>query len=249
MRLRRDVCLVGGGPAFGFGLTSGTDAHAYLLDGGDELALVDCGMGTELSREQLLAHVRADGADPASISRLFVTHYHADHCAGAAAYRSALGVEVLAGQEAADALESGDHVATSFSAARDLGLYAADAEFPPCPVGTRLSDGDEVQVGRLTVRFLSTPGHCAGHGSYLVTGGERTYLLSGDALFAGGRLLLQGTHDCDLQRSLGSVRTLAALEFDSLLPGHGPLALTGGRDHALSALASIDSLGIPPSLV
>ena len=249
MRLTRDVCLVGGGPTFGFGLTPGPDAHVYLIDGGDELALVDCGTGTDASVEQLLANVRGDGADPTAIRRLFVTHYHADHSAGASRYHAELGVEVLASDETADALEAADHTATSFDAARERGYYAEDSSFPPCPVGTRLQDGDEVPVGRLTLRFVATPGHSAGHGAYLVTGGDRTYLLSGDALFAGGRLLLQATHDCDLQQSLASVRTLSQLDFDSLLPGHGPLALTGGRDHARTALAIIDALGIPPGLV
>lgn len=249
MRLTRDIHLVGGGPAFGFGLTPGADAHAYLIDGGDELALVDCGTGTDASLEQLLANVAEAGLDPASITRLFVTHYHADHCAGAWRYRTRLGLDVVASHETAEALQAGDHEATSFQAAQARGYYPDDVEFLPCPVQTRLQDGDEVRVGRLTVRLVATPGHCAGHGAYLVTGGERTYLLSGDSLFAGGRLLLQATHDCDLQLSLEAVRTLAALEFDSLLPGHGPLVLTGGRDHARSALACIDALSVPPSLV
>lgn len=249
MRLTRDVHLVGGGPTFGFGLTPGPDAHAYLIDGGGELALVDCGTGTDASRDALLANVREAGLDPGSISQLFVTHYHADHCAGASRYRDQLGLEVLASGETADALETADHTATSFTAARSLGYYPGELAFPACPVGTRLHDGDEVRVGRLAFRFVATPGHCTGHGAYLVTGGERTYLFSGDSLFAGGRILLQATHDCDLQLSLDAVRTLAALDFDSLLPGHGPLALTGGRDHALMALATIDALGVPAGLV
>ena len=44
MRLTPDVCLVGGG-MFGFGLTSPGDCHVYLLDGGDELVLIDAGIG------------------------------------------------------------------------------------------------------------------------------------------------------------------------------------------------------------
>ena len=48
---------MGGGPFTGFGLSADFDAHVYLLDGGDELALVDCGMGTELGRQRVLERI------------------------------------------------------------------------------------------------------------------------------------------------------------------------------------------------
>ena len=248
MRLTADVSLVGGGPTFGFGLTTGADAHCYLLDGGESSALIDCGMGSPGSMDLLLANVRAAGCDPDSIHHLFLTHYHADHCAGASRYRARLGLQVVAGGETADALEASDHRATSYDIALARGLFPAEPSFPPCPVAVRLADGDELQVGRLTVRYLATPGHCGGHGAYLVTGGERIYLLTGDALFAGGHLLLQATWDCDLQSSLATVRALAGVSFDSLLPGHGALALSGGMLHVAAAMAVIDSLGVPTNL-
>ena len=84
---------------------------------------------------------------------------------------------------------------------------------------------------------------------YLVTGGERTYLLAGDAVFAGGKLLLQAIPDCDLRPSLASVRRLAELEFDALLPGHGAIALHDGGAHVGAAVAAIDRLAVPPSMV
>jgi glyoxylase-like metal-dependent hydrolase (beta-lactamase superfamily II) len=249
MRLTDDVVLAGGGTLTGFGISADFDAHCYLLDGGDELALVDCGMGTDTGMERLLANVAKAGCDPERISRLFLTHYHADHAGGAARYRERLELTVGASSVTAAALESGDHEATSFRAARELGIFPDDFEYPPCPVDDRLDDGDERRVGRLTLRFVATPGHSAGHGSYLVSGGEGVYLLAGDAVFAGGKLFLQATADCDLQASLESVRRLAALDFDAFLPGHGPIALRDGRAHVDAAKAAIDSLAVPPSLV
>jgi glyoxylase-like metal-dependent hydrolase (beta-lactamase superfamily II) len=248
MRLTRDVALVGGGSTFGFGLTSGSDAHCYLLDGGDSAALIDCGMGSPESLNLLLDNVLAAGTRPDSIRHLALTHYHADHCAGAKRYRDHLGLQVLAGHETAEALEAGNHASTSYAAALARGVFPSDVPFPPCPVDVRLSDGEVFRVGRLTVRYLSTPGHCAGHGAYLVTGGERIYLFTGDALFAGGQMLLQATWDCDLQASLATIRVFAELTFDSLLPGHGALALSGGMDHVAAAMATIESLGVPKNL-
>jgi glyoxylase-like metal-dependent hydrolase (beta-lactamase superfamily II) len=250
MRLTPDVALVGGGTITGFGLSADFDAHVYLLDGGGgELALVDCGMGTELGRERVLGRIRDAGCDPADVQRLLLTHYHTDHAGGAAAYREELELRVSIGADVQAALEGPDHEATQFGPAQRAGIFPADYAYRGCPVDEPLRDGDELAVGRLQVRYLATPGHCAGHGSYLVRGGERTYLLAGDAVFHGGKLFLQGIPDCDLQASLASVRRLSELEFDALLPGHGAIALQDGGAHVAAAMNAINALGVPPNIV
>ncbi|MGX6449948.1 MBL fold metallo-hydrolase, partial [Patulibacter sp. S7RM1-6] len=53
-------------------VTSPWDCHVYLLDGGDELALVDAGAG--LAPDALLANVAAAGHDPARVRHLLLTH-------------------------------------------------------------------------------------------------------------------------------------------------------------------------------
>jgi glyoxylase-like metal-dependent hydrolase (beta-lactamase superfamily II) len=249
MRLTPDVALIAGGPLTGFGLSADFDAHVYLLDGGDELALIDCGLGTEAGQAALLGRVAELGLDPSRIRRLFVTHYHADHAGGAGRYRARLGLSVAAAAEVAGALATADGEATSFRSASALGFFPPAYDYAPCPVDDALEDGDVRAVGRLSVRAIATPGHCAGHTSYLVTGGERTYLLAGDALFAGGRILLQAIPDCDLGASLASIRRLADVTFDALLPGHGSIALTGGGAHAAAAVAAMDRLAVPVGLV
>jgi glyoxylase-like metal-dependent hydrolase (beta-lactamase superfamily II) len=249
MRLSSEVLLVGGGALTGFGLSADFDAHVYLLDGGSELALVDCGMGTELGRERVLANVRGDGLDPAAITRLLLTHYHTDHASGAARYREALGPRVAFSAAERRALEEPDHDRTSFAPAQQAGIFPPDFTYPGCPVDDALEDGDELAVGHLRVRYLATPGHCAGHGSYLVEGREATYLLGGDALFAGGKLFLQATADCDLRASLDTVLRLGDLRFDALLPGHGPVVLHDAAEHVGTAVSLIRSLAVPPNLV
>jgi glyoxylase-like metal-dependent hydrolase (beta-lactamase superfamily II) len=247
MRLTDDIVLVGGGSYTGFGVSADFDAHCYLLDGGDELALVDCGTGTKTAMERLLANIADAGLDPARISHLFLTHFHTDHAGGAGRYRDRLGCSVAISADAAEALEQGDHEATSLAPGQRAGLFPADFDYPACPVADRLADGDEHRVGRLTVRFVATPGHCAGHGSYLVSGRGRTYLLACDAVFAFGKVAVLATADCDLQALLSSVRRLAGEEFDALLPGHAQIVLDGGKAHVEQARATIDSLNVPPN--
>lgn len=248
MRLTDEVMLVGGGPFTGFGLSSDFDAHVYLLDGGEELALVDCGMGTKAGIARVVANIKGDGLDVGRVDRLLLTHYHTDHAGGAARYREQLELRVAFSGLEREALETADHERTSFAAAQTAGIFPENFSYPGCPVDDPLYDGDEISIGHLTVRYLATPGHCAGHGSFLVEGRERTYLLGGDAVFVGGKLLLQATADCSLQQSLATILNLESVAFDALLPGHGPLSLTDGHAHVDAAAGSIRNLSIPPNL-
>ena len=81
--------MVGGGVTNAFGLSDDPDCHVYLIDGGDELALIDCGMAYGDSLERILGNVRAEGLDPARITKVIVTHYHMDHAGGAARFSRA----------------------------------------------------------------------------------------------------------------------------------------------------------------
>src|SRR5262245_46504204 len=107
VRITNEVYVVGGGVTNAFGLSEDPDCHVYLIDGGDELALIDCGMADGDSLERILSNVRNDGLDPARITKIIVTHYHIDHAGGAADFRDRLGVDVVAPAGAAPALRTG----------------------------------------------------------------------------------------------------------------------------------------------
>lgn len=91
------------------------------------------------------------------------THLHADFVSGSREL-AAQGAEVLASA-------------------------AADLQFPHRP----LQDGDEVELGGLTLRALATPGHTPEHLSYLLLDGP-----SPVALFSGGSLLVGAVARTDL---------------------------------------------------
>lgn len=247
LRLTDDILLVGGGPISGAGLTEGPDSHIYLLDGGDVVALVDCGLGSDDSVARILRRLEAETADGADRS-LLLTHAHADHAGGAAALRSS-GFRVHASAAVAAAIEAGDDETTGTAAGRAAGIFPDDYRPTPVPVDAVVDDGQVLEIGRLKVTVIATPGHAAGHTAYLVEGPAGSALLSGDTLFLFGRILLQPVPDCDLVAHVASLRRLGEYEFDALLPGHGGFVVNGGRGHLDMALGAIDSLRIPPNLI
>ncbi|MCC6792460.1 MAG: MBL fold metallo-hydrolase [Thermomicrobiales bacterium] len=249
MRLTSEIALVGSG-AFGFDLTSPGDAHVYLIDGGDELALVDAGCGGTIGdTELILRTAKADGFDLDRISRLLLTHYHFDHMGGAAEMRDRLGLTVHASPLAAKALSEGDETAISLPGARAAGYVPDHYRLNACPAEPSLVEGAKFNVGRLSVTVYETPGHAAGHVSFLVEGGERTTLVQGDVVFHGGTIFLQNVPDCSIQDYATSVRKLAALDFDAFLPGHLAISLRDGKRHVSAAASQFEKLMVPRNLV
>jgi glyoxylase-like metal-dependent hydrolase (beta-lactamase superfamily II) len=227
-------------------MTDPFDCHVYLLDGDDELALVDCGAGMGLDR--ILENVRADGFDPRQIRHLLLTHAHGDHAGGASRARSTLSLQVIAAAEAAAWLRAGDERAISLDLARHAGIYPDDYHLNPCPVDVEVREGDAIAVGDLDVRVYDTPGHSRGHCSYLFSDGNRSCLFAGDAVFFGGRILLQATWDCSVQESVATVRKLSELRLDVLLAGHASLVLSDAQRHLDLAMGWVNRLLPPPQL-
>ena len=116
MQLTEHIYLVASGD-MGFSLTHPLDCHVYLVDGGEEAALIDAGAG--LGTEDLLAGIRATGLDVSRIRWLLLTHPHADHAGGAAALREAMcGLRVATASEAAPWVSAADEHLTSLDFAR-----------------------------------------------------------------------------------------------------------------------------------
>ena len=91
MRLTPDVALVGGG-SFGFDLVLGSTATSTCSTAATNSPWsTPASAAASATTDRILANVAADGYDPGRISRLFLTHYHADHAGGAAEMRERLG--------------------------------------------------------------------------------------------------------------------------------------------------------------
>ncbi len=248
MRLTDRICLVGSG-GLGVNLTDPFDCHIYLIDGGDELAIVDVGSGFGI--DAILENVRRDGYDPARISHVILTHAHGDHAGGSARMLAALDDRpmVYLSSERAEALRTGDEVAVSIDIGKTVGIYPSDYTLEPCRVDVELADGSTIQVGDLSIEVFETPGHADGHVSLLFEENGKRQLFAGDVVFFGGKILLQAIHDCRLDRQIASLRKLRSLEVDGLFPGHFTFSLADGQQHIERANQVLDKLLIPEQAV
>ena len=129
-----------------------------------------------------------------------LTHGHSDHADGIEAILKSSPVPVYLGPDDLDLL--------SWRPSQDL-LHVPQ-------------DGDRLEVGGLTLRFMPTPGHTPGGVCYRLEQAGAPICFVGDTLFAGsiGRSNPAGLYQTHLESVRERVLTLVP---DTLLfPGHGP---------------------------
>lgn len=160
--------------------------------------------------------VEAAAADGMRLIGALVTHTHQDHVGGSLAAWGMPGR--IPGLE--ELLER---------VPMKIYVHRAEREFPG-GLGSdlvKVDHQDTLQIGRLTLTFMHTPGHTPGSQCFLVDG----RLISGDTLFIGscGRTDLPGSDPREMYYSL--TQRLGALPDETLLlPGHnygGPSSTIG----------------------
>ncbi|SER54074.1 Glyoxylase, beta-lactamase superfamily II [Faunimonas pinastri] len=245
MKICDGIYLVASGGS-GFDLSHDLDCNAWLMDAGDGLVLFDTGAGSEPGA--LAEAIRDDGLDPATLHTIFLTHAHADHSGGTVSLlRDAPAAQVTCGVRTAEILKAKDERLISLDRARG-GYYPLDYAWE-APAVHRVLEADlSSRFGALEVTLIETPGHSADHCSFLVKDRGRTSLISGDALFAGGRIFLQEIEDCSVAQAIATVRKLAELPFETFLPGHGLFSLRNGSRHAQAGRQYADRNVPPPQL-
>ncbi|BDY05856.1 MBL fold metallo-hydrolase [Ferrimonas sp. YFM] len=168
-------------------------------------ALIDPGGDAEL----LLDAIEEKGL---TLERVLLTHGHIDHVGVARVLAQRLGVPV-----------EGPHRDDQFlldmlpEEARTYGFPMVEAFMPE----RYLEQGDRIQVGRLTLEVLHTPGHTPGH--LVFHNPEADIAFVGDLIFAGsvGRTDFEGGNQGDLIHSITQLLWPLG-EQTELVPGHGP---------------------------
>lgn len=188
-------------------------ANCYLLaDNGGVAAIIDPGGDPG----EIISAVEREGWTPAAVIN---THGHIDHVAANRAVAERYRVPLLIHGADASALTDPGLSLSS------LGLGRPDSP----PPDRELSDGDEIPVGGLTLKVISTPGHSPGSVCLLLERGEESAIIfTGDTLFAGGvgRTDFPGG---SLDRLISSIRDRLLVFPDRtvILPGHGGSSTIG----------------------
>jgi hydroxyacylglutathione hydrolase len=145
------------------------------------------------------------------ITHVVETHIHADYASGAKALAECTGAELA------------------------VSAHDAGERFQYMMPHRGLRDGDVVQVGKLQLKALHTPGHTPEHLSFVLQqgSGEMTAIFTGDFLFVGslGRPDLLGEEEtarlaAELYRSV-SERIAELPDAVQVFPGHGAGSLCG----------------------
>jgi len=137
------------------------------------------------------------------------THGHVDHIGGNS--------DIVGKYRVPLAMHAADTGMLQVSDYIELSLLLGARNSPP--PDRLLAEGDEIAVGRMTLRVMHIPGHTAGSVGFVAAG----VLFSGDTLFCGGvgRTDLPGGSWKDLEKSIRE-RILTLPEETIVLPGHGP---------------------------
>ena len=230
--------------------------NTWLLDCGDGVwALIDTGVGLEMSREALGAALDERGLAFEQIRYLLGTHHHPDHFGASRAYQEQTGARVhlhpLELQRIEYSLAATTEDMLRHSRRHGMAIPPSAAEGAPRPrdvwagsfeptlrIDHSLADDEVLVLGNRRLRVVWTPGHTPGHCCFLE--------LESGVLFVGDHLLPKitphvGVYPTSPPNPLGdflaSQEKIAALENVSLVcPAHGP-TFTDHRHRARQLIA------------
>jgi glyoxylase-like metal-dependent hydrolase (beta-lactamase superfamily II) len=196
--------------------------NAFLIVD-DEVTLIDS--GTPNRTKTILSALGRAGRQPSDLKHIPITHHHVDHTGSLAALVEATGAKTYV--HPADApVVSGEAPMPGPNPGSLLGhvvgpiISRVGPKLQPAKIDQEINDGDELPVAG-GLKVLHTPGHTAGHVSYLMAdhGGV---LFAGDAAANLLRVGLPiGMYTEDMAQARESFRKLAELEFDVACFGHG----------------------------
>lgn len=163
MQLTDTVALVGSGDTR---LTSGYDCNVYAVDAPEGAVLIDTGAGESVST--LLGRARDTFG---TVTRVLLTHAHANHSPGGVACQEA-GIDVIAAESTSSLLEHGDETELGVDVAREEGVYPPDYSFTNFEPNQTFTPPTTLIVAGRTFEAIPLAGHAADHVVYLTEGPE-----------------------------------------------------------------------------
>ena len=214
MQILKNLYQVGGdlnGATFDLMGALWNDGNSYILKTNEGLIMFDCGCGDTMG--QIFDNMRDWNLSPDDIRYCLLTHPQLDHAGGAHILKKS-GVKLIAIEETADAVSSGDE--------RCCG-YLYHKTFKPVKVDHIVSHGDLLDILGFKISVLHFPGHSMGCTAYSFIHENKHIVVSGDIIgtLLAGDFGWDGSIDFDKKIYTESLRKFAKIDMDIMLPGHG----------------------------
>ena len=211
--------------------------NAYVVESDEGLILVDTGMPKKAGPIQ--ETIRDMGRDAKDIGHILITHHHLDHVGSLTALAVLSGATVYAPAGDAPVIR-GDRKPPGPNRRKVSGktigrvVEKIGPDQPPSKVDEELHDMDVLPIAG-GLRVIASPGHTAGHTSFLLdrAGGV---LIAGDAAGARGDKAgpptgaLFGMFTEDLDEAVRSFHKLSKFDFEVAITGHGNAITSGASE-------------------
>lgn len=225
VKVSEHVWYVQGLPGVASSANQGFNSNAGFAVTPEGVVVIDA-LGTPALGRELLRAVRSVTDKP--VRRVIVTHYHADHFYGLAAFRQA-GAEVWAHRAARDYLEGGEGAARLEQRRRDLRPWTDDMRALVAPDRWLEGDASFVLGGIGFDLIYMGPAHAPDDLVVMVRNDQ--VLFSGDIVFS-GRVPFVG--NVDSKRWLAMMERLLGLKPAVMVPGHGSASRNPAKDLAFT---------------
>jgi len=197
--------------------------NVFLVADGGEGALIDSGFGDEKSVQTRVQFLRE--RPDVKVRHIVLTHHHFDHSSGASQLREETGAKVVLHSDEekflrdwqAEVPQDIDVLSEQKELAEQVERFRKQAaEAGP---DVRVTDGDTLSVGGLTLEVVHTPGHTLG--SVCIYLREERALFTGDTALGLGTVAISPPPYGDMALYLESLERLKGYDCAVMLPGHG----------------------------
>ncbi len=219
----------------------------YFIDG-EKPAIVDTGLGDQLSMDTISLACEKKGKHLNDISYIINTHEHIEHFGGNLNIKKTSRASVIASKLAAPIIENYHDITLGIKKKLQNqnpnifkmleNLINHHLTITGSKVDEKVDDGDIIDLGNIKLRVIATPGHTNGH--ICLYDEEKKVLFSGDHLISTGSTFVgyywrdftttdiiykfnnRKTGPGNISLYIESLKKLQSLDLTMILPSHGP---------------------------